>query len=111
MTLLCVLFGFVLFRADNMAAAWDYLASMFTAAPSGLALASVLTPYNAVILLLSALLSCPILPALKRRLGGCTATIEKTADVLGYAAAAFLFFACAVTLASSTFNPFIYFRF
>lgn len=110
-TLLCVLFGFVLFRADNMAAAWDYLASMFTASPSGLALASVLTPYNAVILLFSAVLSCPILPALKRRLGGCTAAIEKTADVLGYAAAAVLFFACAVTLASSTFNPFIYFRF
>lgn len=105
LTLLAVLLGFVFFRADTMSAACAYLGAMFSAAPSGLPLAACLNGFNIAVLCAALLLAFPVAPALSRLLG------QRCANAAGYAASATLFFACVMNLASSTFNPFIYFRF
>jgi len=104
-TLLAVLVGFVFFRADTLAAGVSYLGSMFTAAPSASVLAECLSGYNMTVLGAATLLSFPVIPALKRAVG------EKISSAAGYAVSVLLFAGCVMSLASSTFNPFIYFRF
>ena len=106
-TLLAVLLGFVLFRAETLSDALLYLASMFTAAPAGspILLAECLSGYNIAVMILAAVLSLPVVPVLREKLGG------RVSEIVGCAGSAVLFFASVMSLASSTFNPFIYFRF
>lgn len=105
LTLFAVLIGFVFFRADSLADASAYLGAMFTAAPSGLALAGFLNGCDLSVAAAALVLSFPVVPALRRLAG------ERTASAVSYAGSAALFFACVTNLASSNFNPFIYFRF
>lgn len=72
-------------------------------------LRSLLTPLNLVTVAAGILFSLPWLPWLKQKLSG-----RKSAplwDKLSYGAAAVLYCLCVMNLASSDFNPFIYFRF
>jgi len=106
-TLFAVLFGFVLFRAETLPDALSYLAAMFTAAPaaSPILLARSLSGYNIAILIAAAALSLPVIPALSRKMPA------KARGILRCSGTAVLFTASVMSLASSTFNPFIYFRF
>ncbi len=107
LTLFVVLFGFVLFRAETLTDAGVYLSAMFSlsAGSAPVMLARCLSGYNIAVLILAAILSLPVVPALRRMLG------ERLSEIAGYAGCALLFIASVVSLASSTFNPFIYFRF
>ena len=102
-----VLFGFVLFRAETLADTGIYLHAMFTASAGSTPtlLARCLSGYNIAILLLATVLSLPVVPTLRRWLG------ERITEAVSYAGTAVLFAASVISLASSTFNPFIYFRF
>ena len=104
-TLLAVLFGFVLFRADTLGAAVEYFAAMFTVSPLTSAFASCVEGFDLVMLAVAAIFSLPVIPWIRERIG------RRASDVIGYAAGALLFAACVITLSSTTFNPFIYFRF
>ncbi len=104
-TLFAVLFGFVLFRAESLAVAVDYLAAMFTAGPINSAFASCVQGYDLFMLAVAAVFSLPVIPWVRSRLG------ERTSEVISYAASAVLFVICVISLSSTTFNPFIYFRF
>lgn len=104
-TLFAVLFGFVLFRAESLAVAVDYLAAMFTAGPITSAFASCVEGYDLFMLAVAAVFSLPVIPWVRSRLG------ERTSEVISYAASAALFVICVISLSSTTFNPFIYFRF
>ena len=104
-TLAVVLFGFVLFRAESLAAAAAYLAAMFTPAASGAALAAHLNGWELTLLAAAVLFSTPVLPAAARRLA------PRPRAALGTAGTAILFAASVAALVTSTFNPFIYFRF
>ena len=107
LTLFVILFGFVLFRAETLADTGVYLHAMFSlsAGSAPVMLARCLSGYNIAVLILAAILSLPVVPALRRMLG------EKLSAIAAYAGCAVLFIASVVSLASSTFNPFIYFRF
>ena len=106
-TLGAICLSFVVFRADTMADAAGYLAVLFGAggasASSALAL---LDPYTLTVLGFAAVFCFPIVPALRRRADG-----NAVLDTLGYAITLPLFALCVMALASSTYNPFIYFRF
>ena len=105
-TMLVVICGFVVFRADTIGQAVHILAAMFTgfhAEPSELMMiAKLLTPYHVVCILAAVLLSAPVSVWLKKRI--------KHQAVL-YAASVVLLVFCMMNLAASSYNPFIYFRF
>ena len=111
-TLLAVLLGFVLFRADTLPIAGMLYGKMFTGftatVQSQALLRAMLTPYNLFILALCLVFSLPILPRLR-------AWAQKGQGKLlragSYVAAGVLFLLCVMNLAGSQFNPFIYFRF
>ena len=104
-TLFAVLFGFVLFRAESLSAAVAYLGAMFTAAPITSAFASCVEGYDLAMLAIAAIFSLPVIPWLRERMG------NRASEIVGYAASALLFAVCVISLSSTTFNPFIYFRF
>ncbi len=106
-TLLAVLIGFVIFRADDMGAAIHMLTVMFTGfqAPDPAAVSllwSVLTPVSIGALVLGTAACCPVAVRARRPL-----YYHAAARVLSLAAAA----VCILNLAGGTYNPFIYFRF
>lgn len=103
-TLLAVILSFVVFRADNMTVALQYLGGMFAGGSAASALA-LLDPYTLLILAVAAIFSAPIVPRV-----GAWAEAHR-ADWVGYAVSVPLLLLCVMSLASSTYNPFIYFRF
>lgn len=102
-TLLVVVIGFVIFRAETIAGAIHVIASMFTGFSIDIQevtlLAKLATPYNIFILIVALILSTPIYNYVKKR------TLFNYLFVMG------LFLICMINLATGSYNPFIYFRF
>ncbi len=111
LTLLAVLFGWVLFAFDNTAALFTFVKSMFGAYGFADAGTPALLTGNAVLFVILALASVPFFSKLANRLK------EKYAEkrVLVFAAETawflLLFILSIAYLVNSTYNPFIYFRF
>ncbi len=103
-TALSVILSFVIFRADTMTAAARYLAAMFVPGSASPALA-LLDPYTLMILGVALLFSFPIVPRVRAWADA------HHLDWIGYAISIPLLLLCVISLASSTYNPFIYFRF
>ncbi|MDE6621102.1 MAG: MBOAT family protein [Lachnospiraceae bacterium] len=105
-TMLVVICGFVIFRADTVGQAVHILGAMFTGfhmeAVEMMILAKLLTPWNAVCAIAAAVLSTPVSGWLKQK-------IKK--ETVFYAASVVLLAVCIMELASGSYNPFIYFRF
>lgn len=114
-TLLAVCLGFVMFRASSVSEGFAVLGAMFTGWDFSLAgdllLARTVDAYTVLVLALSALLSLPVLDALKSRLARSGGRIGAGAEVASYALCAALLVVCASALASGGFAPFIYFQF
>ena len=111
-TLLAVCFGFVLFRADGLPAAWRLLSAMFGASPltaaSSAALLRVLNPVNVFLLLLGAAVVpleslCP--PA------AYLAPAGRAPRILSCAVCLALLVLCVAALSAGGFAPFIYAQF
>lgn len=105
-TLFFVVIGWVLFRADDTAAALAYIKAMFS--PSG-ALDGVFTAYlsqNALMLAIGVILCTPVAKTLSERFG--KSHFYGFIKWLGLSA---LFVICLSSLVSSSYNPFIYFNF
>lgn len=112
-TLLVVIIGWVIFRADTLTAALEYLRVMFGIKRDGAALLGVmfyLDRYTVFIVLLGILFSTDCIVAWVRkirtnpRLAGVFPALECVLLML-------LMGFCAVETMASTYNPFIYFRF
>lgn len=107
--ILVFVIGWVMFRADNMKYAWDYLMNMFGLLKLRPDEFVFTMPYyidTIEILTLIAAILCSI-PIFKNIL-----TIEnKSAKLFINMWLLLLFFLSTITIASSTYNPFIYFRF
>lgn len=105
-TMLVVICGFVIFRADTIGQAAHILGAMFTGfhadAAELMLIAKLLTPYNLVCIVAAFVLSAPV----SRRLSG-----RFKNHTVVYAASLLLLFLCIMNLAASSYNPFIYFRF
>ena len=111
--LLIVVFGFVIFTFDDMAALRTYLTSMLGMAGNPLFGTEVfwyLGNYG-VVLIASCILAFPVYPWLKAkisRMGTAVTTITSALSMLGYIA---LFLLATAYLVNDTYNPFLYFRF
>lgn len=104
-TVLAVILSFVVFRADNMTLAWQYLGDMFMAGGSAASALVLLDGWTVMILAVALVFSLPIVPRLRAWAS------ERGCDWVGYAISLPLLILCVMSLASSTYNPFIYFRF
>ena len=113
-TLLVVVLGFTLFRAEDLAAAGAMFTAMFTGfslePAHGLALRALLDAKTAFLIAVGALFSLGLPQWAWRQLRarGIPQRAEAAAAALGYGA---LFGVSVLTLAGATFNPFIYFQF
>lgn len=105
-TMVVVLIGWVFFRADNLAAALDYLGNMF--APASFGVKEVLFtmhPERICIMLAGFVLATPLYSrVLKKCENGWKALLLDIVLIL-------LFCVALLYLTGSSFNPFIYFRF
>lgn len=108
-TLMIVTFGFVIFRSESFPQALVLLRSMIVLVPNTLRgageLMILMTPTMIVLFLIGALASLPIGPWLQQKFPG------STLEIPSYTLALILWFACILSLAATTYNPFIYFRF
>lgn len=109
-TMLVVILGFVLFRAESLSAAWQMFIPMFTGfafiPEHSLLLRQLLTPVTATVLIVSMLLALHVPQRLLQRLRG-----TRIFQVCGTFGTAALFLLDGLNLAASTYNPFIYFQF
>ncbi len=105
-TMLVIICGFVIFRADTIGQAVHIFGAMFTGfhmeVVEMMILAKLLTPWNVACAIVAAVLSTPVSCWLKR-------TIKN--EAVYYAASLVLLAVCIMELASGSYNPFIYFRF
>jgi alginate O-acetyltransferase complex protein AlgI len=107
LTFVLMLFSWVLFRADNLSAAWHYFGSMFGLMPvadtAPLLAASIYTPYRLLVLFVCAFLVFQPLQA--HDWAQRPVTWPRIALVTP------LFFVALMTMYSQAFNPFLYFQF
>ena len=108
-TLLIVVTGFVMFRSATVREGLFILGRMFsfrTAGAAGqLAAQSILVPGRVFALILGAILSFPVAPAIRARLG------ERAQTVLSTAGTVLLLVLCILALSAGGFSPFIYQQF
>jgi alginate O-acetyltransferase complex protein AlgI len=115
-TLILVMVGWVIFRAESFDQAAYYLQAMFSAVPAeGLAFARLASHENVFYLLLGVVFCLPLLErsaTLRNgedlegaRIMGRAQVLRSGALILG------LLFLCSMYIVSGTYNPFIYFRF
>ena len=105
--------AFVFFRADTISDSLSFIGHMFipnSANNAGMSMfLAQLTPAYLVMLVLAVIFSTPVVRTVENKL-----TAKKKAEaanVLGYAVSMVLFIVCILTMSSSSYNPFIYFRF
>ena len=108
-TLLAVVLGFAMFRASSVQQGFLLLSRMFSFAGAGaagrLAAEEILTGSRAAALVLGAVLSTPVVPALTRRCTGRGWEIVR--DILALLG----LFAAILALSGGSFTPFIYQQF
>ena len=114
-TLLVVLIGFVIFRADNMGQAFSMIGAMFSgiraSAQTGLLLAQCLTPLTMFALLLGLVGSTPVLPMICHKAERQTGSVRTCLRVINYAAVLVLLLVDILHLSAASYVPFIYFQF
>ena len=114
-TLLVVLIGFVIFRADNMGQAFSMIGAMFSgiraSAQTGLLLAQCLTPLTMFALLFGLVGSTPVLPMVCRKAEQQTGSVYVCLRVLSYVGALILLLVDILHLSAAAYVPFIYFQF
>ncbi|MBE6659241.1 MAG: MBOAT family protein [Ruminococcaceae bacterium] len=108
-TLLCVVLGFVMFRAPSVGAGFSFIGAMFSFGGNPADALGYFSPYTVLMLGAGLLFSAPILPAVRDRMIACgrESVWNGVLSVLCIP----LFLLCVMTLASSAFNPFIYYIF
>lgn len=114
-TLLVVLIGFVIFRADNMGQTFSMIGAMFSgiraSAQTGLLLAQCLTPLTMFALLFGLVGSTPVLPMVCRKAEQQTGSVYVCLRVLSYVGALILLLVDILHLSAASYVPFIYFQF
>ena len=114
-TLLVVLIGFVIFRADTMSQAVAMVAAMFSGvhatAQTGLLLAQCMTPLTLCALAAGVVFSTPVLPAILHRTDALTQNAQRAVRVLGGAVLLMLLVTDILHLSAASYVPFICFQF
>ena len=112
-TLLVVILAFVLFRADTLTQGFRIIGKMFaggtgTAAVNARILSNV-SPLSVLAFLFALLLSTPVFRILREKVSGTR--LELRYHYTAYAGSLLVFGLSILSLISSGYNPFIYFRF
>lgn len=112
-TLLVVVTGFVMFRADSLSQGFRILGRMFsfTAAQDPNAALYVLTPARWLAFALGIVFSLPVVPALRSRAAAVSPAAEKTAEIAENVLALLGLILCVLAMAGGGFSPFIYQQF
>lgn len=107
-TLLVVMLGFMLFRADSLQQAGLLLTNLFTGfartVASTAALAQILDPLRLTTLIVGCILCTPLLPWLRKKSGG-------RGESVTYPTVLVLFVLDLLHLSAASYVPFIYFQF
>ena len=108
-TILVVIIGFVIFRADNISYAVSYIGKMFTLSASGFnIMLSMLTPTFIVTLIAAFLVSTPVF---KKIFSDKKKRAYPALNYISYGFSLVLLMLCVMCLAADSYNPFIYYRF
>lgn len=111
-TMLVVITGFVIFRADSVGYAFSYIGRMFSftsLSSSYTVFMAFLTPVFIVTAIAGIIACTPVVPCISGALKG--RKIHNILNGLSYIAAAAVLILCIMGLAADSYNPFIYFRF
>ena len=111
-TMVAVAVGFVIFRADNLAYGMSYIGRMFAfvSMDEGYrVLMSFLTPSMILTLVVAIIACCPVVMFIQKKT--VDKKIGKVVEAGAYVASLMLLVLCIMSLASNSYNPFIYFRF
>lgn len=110
-TLLVVMIGWVLFRAENLGYAIDFIGRMFLFSGGTNNFPYLyLNRYVFTVILLGIVFSMPVRKVVEIKLYQLIRN-ERLANILKYGFCLFLFVLSLMELAQTTYNPFIYFRF
>lgn len=109
-TLLAVLLGFVVFRAESISLALAYIGNMFAFSGNPADALLCFSPWTITILVCAVIFSVPVIPYIKEK-ASKTENGAKAVSVVGYVIALILFALSVGALVSSSFNPFIYYIF
>ena len=110
-TMLIAIIGWVLFRAETMGKAWQYICTMFRFSNWGwIKAVAQLDGYTLVILLLGVVCSFPIVPVVREKLRKYSWG-ETAVSIIGAVSMLTLLLLSIFCLTGSDYNPFIYFRF
>ncbi|MDE6024988.1 MAG: MBOAT family protein [Lachnospiraceae bacterium] len=118
-TMLVVIVGFVIFRADTLGQAFIFIGKMFTgfefSAASMSFVCQQLTPFF-IVMLIAAVIGCAPVRSISRKIKISSDKEELTSkenfvQIILYIAAFVLLLWCIIRLSGGSYNPFIYFRF
>ena len=115
-TMIAVLFGWVLFRAENLPLVISYFGAMFGGGIKGDSTALLFVTQRAVFYLAAIVFSAPLIPYLRKTLDAWRerprlAFAAVICDAVYPILIAVLFLVCSAYLLKSNYNPFIYFNF
>jgi alginate O-acetyltransferase complex protein AlgI len=113
-TLLVVVCGFVIFRAETLPQGLTMLSNMFAGwqrHPDAQALLMrVLSPGFVLTMLVAGIAATPIVQTIRQRISA-NARLVNLYEPVGYGISILLLALCILAMSASTYNPFIYFRF
>ena len=109
-TFVAVCLGFVVFRAPDITSAFSFIGSMFSFT-GGISDAFLhFSPNNCLFLVIAVVFAMPVVPALKKFVSK-NVKRRVIGEMVAYVICLPLLILCIMSLASSTFNPFIYYHF
>ena len=112
-TLLVAVLAFVLFRADTLGQGFGLIADMFTGAVGDAAANAEIMSCLSVLFIISfvfaLILSTPVFRVIKEKMS--KTDHAELYSYASYAGSLAIFALCVLSLVSSAYNPFIYFRF
>lgn len=110
---LVTILAFVFFRADDLSTACRFIGRMFDPTNGSSVRTAMfmrqITPMYLVMLVLAIVFSTPVVKTVKERLAAKKAS--GAAEACSYVVSLVMLMLCIITLSSSSYNPFIYFRF
>ena len=112
-TLLVVVLGWVLFRAESVGAGFEYIAVMFAVGETGLADTQFFFQLREYVVILAAgiLFAMPLVKNVKERLAAKSEKVATLCDYVGCGVQLVLFIVSISFLVMNAHNPFIYFNF
>lgn len=109
-TLLAVALGFVMFNSPSVSFGFGYIGRMFSFSGDPSDALALFSPYLCVMTLVGLVFSLPVLPWLRQKFSR-DGKLVPAAEFVSYAVCLPLLMMCVMSLASSSFNPFIYYTF